>query len=125
MTPTPKELGELTSEIMSEFPRAEIHFDPLPSGVRFLRVSLGRRSFCLEYHPTKGTGVCELTSETTPFDAGYDHFFNSVSEAGACLKSFLADAMKTEEDHLPKVYVPLKEMPAAYVPKKRFSKLFK
>ena len=125
MTPTPKELGDLTSEIMSEFPRAEIHFDPLPSGVRFLRVSLGRRSFCLEYHPTRGTGVCELTSETTPFDTGYDHFFNSVREAGAFLKTLLADAMKTEENHLPRVYVPPKEMRPDYVPKKLFSKLFK
>jgi hypothetical protein len=126
MTPTPRELADLTGEIMSEFPRAEIHYDPLPSGVRFLRVYLGRRSFCLEYHPTKGTGVCELTSETTPFDHAYDdHFFTSVGEAATFLKSILADAMKTEEKHLPKAYVPTKEMAPAYVPKKLFSKLFK
>ena len=106
MTPTPKELGTVASEIMSEFPLARIEFEPLPSGVRFLRVWVGRRFFCLEYHPTHGTGVCEVTEETTPFDSGYDHLFDSVGKAGECLKSFLADAMKTEVNHLPRVYVP-------------------
>jgi hypothetical protein len=122
MTPTPKELGNLTSEIMDEYPLARIDFDPLPSGVRFLRVFLGRRSFCLEYHPTHGTGVCELTSETTPFDAGYDHFFKSVSEAGACLKSFLAGAMKTETNHPPQVYAPKETPPAFVAPKEIFAR---
>jgi len=106
MTLTPKELRDLTSEIMDEFPLAKIDFDPLPSGVRFLNVTLGRRSFGLEYHPTRGTGVSEITSETTPFDSGHDHFFNSMSEAAACVKSLLTDATKTEVNHMPQVYVP-------------------
>ncbi len=106
MTPTPKELCDLTGEIMNEFPLAKIGLDPLPSGVRFLDVELGRRRFCLEYHPTRGTGVSEITSETTPFDSGHDHSFNSVLEAAGCLKSLLADAAKTEVNHMPQVYVP-------------------
>lgn len=106
MAPTPKELRDLPGEIMDEYPLAKIGFDPLPSGVSFLDVVLGRRRFVLEFHPTHGTGVCEITDDTTPFDAGYDHLFDSVSKAAEYLKLLLADAAITEVNHMPQVYVP-------------------
>ena len=72
----------------------------LPSGVCFLDVWFGRRNFELEYHPTQGTGVSENFDDTPPF-IGHDVAFDSLDEAAEHFKSLLADAARTEVNHLP------------------------
>lgn len=100
----PKQLQRLISGILEEFPRAQIEFDPLPSGVCLLDVWYGRRNFELDYHPTQGTGVSENFDDTPPF-IGSDKAFDSLDEAVGHFKSLLADAAQTEADHLPKAFV--------------------
>lgn len=100
----PKRLQQLVGEIMEEYPQAHIDLDPLPSGVCFLNVWYGRRNFELDYNPTQGTGVSENLDDTPPF-IGHDVAFDSLDEAAAKFKSLLADAARTEADHLPKTLV--------------------
>ena len=100
----PKQLQHLIAEILDEFPQAQIGFDPLPSGVCWLNVWIGRRNFEMEYHPARGTGVSENFDDTPPF-IGHDAAFDSLDEAASHFKSLLADAVRTEADHLPKTLV--------------------
>ena len=101
---TPKEIKQLVGEIMDEFPQAEIEFEPLPSGVCWVNAWYGRRNFEMEYHPTEGTGVSENFDDTPPF-IGHDAAFESLDKAVEHFKSLLADAEKTEVDHLPQSFV--------------------
>ncbi len=100
---TPKQIQHLIGEIMDQFPQVEIDFEPLPSGVCWLNVWLGRRNFEMEYHPTRGVGVSENTDDTVPF-IGHDKAFTSLSEAAEHFKSLLSSALQTESSHLPQVY---------------------
>jgi hypothetical protein len=100
----PKEIQQLTAEIMDTFPQAQIDFDPLPSGVCWLNVWFGRRNFEMEYTPTRGTGVSENFDDTPPF-IGHDVAFDSLPEAVRHFKSLLADAARTEANYLPKALV--------------------
>jgi hypothetical protein len=101
---TPKRLQQLLSEIASEFPEATIHFKPLPSGVCWIDVWFGRRNFEMEYSPTRGTGISENFDDTPPF-IGHDEAFDSLDEAAERFKSLLADATRTEAEHLPQAFV--------------------
>jgi hypothetical protein len=89
---------------MRSHPAAEFSFDPLPSGVCFLRVGLGRRNFVLEFHPTEATGVSENFDDTPPF-VGHDEAFDSLDAAIMRFEDLLADAEHTEAGHLPKALV--------------------
>src|SRR6266566_6569801 len=100
----PKQLQSLTAEIMDQFPLAQIDFNPMPSGVCWLNVWLGRRNFEIEYNPTRGTGVSENFDDTPPF-IGHDAAFDSFDEAAQHFKSLLADAARTEAEHLPQAVV--------------------
>ena len=100
----PKELQQFIGAIMDEFPSAQIDFDPLPSGVCWLNVWFGRRNFEMEYSPTRETGVSENFENTPPF-IGHDTAFDSLEEAIRHFKSLLADAARTEADHLPQALV--------------------
>ena len=100
----PSQLQVLIAEVLRDYPAASLNFDPLPSGVCFLRVTLGRREFVIEYHPTQGTGVSENFEDTPPF-IGHDEAFDSLDEAVAHFKSLLTDAARTEADHPPKTLV--------------------
>ncbi|MDQ6631685.1 MAG: hypothetical protein M3Y82_07985 [Verrucomicrobiota bacterium] len=101
---TPKRLQELLSEIADEFSEATLRFKPLPSGVCMLDAWYGRRNFELDYSPTRGTGVSENFDDTPPF-IGHDVAFDSLDEAAQHFKSLLADAVRTEAEHLPKAFV--------------------
>jgi len=100
----PKEIQQLVAAIMERFPQAQIDFEPLPSGVCWLNVWLGRRDFEMEYSPKRGTGISENFDDTPPF-IGHDAAFDSFDEAAEHFKSLLADAARTEADHLPQAVV--------------------
>jgi hypothetical protein len=100
---TPNEIQDLIGETAHLHPDAWLQFSPLPSGVCFVRVTIGRRHFVLEYHPVEGTGVSENFDDTPPF-VGHDAVFDSLDKAVDHFKSLLADAARTETDHLPQAY---------------------
>jgi hypothetical protein len=64
----------------------------------------------MEYSPTGGTGVSENFDDTPPF-IGHDKAFDSLNEAASHFKLLLADAARTEADHLPKALVLREETP--------------
>src|SRR6266446_1974279 len=101
---TPDQIPDLMADVVREHPLAHLELDPLPSGVCFLWVKLGRRNFVLEYSPKQGTGVSENFEDTPPF-IGHDEAFDSLEEAVTHFKTLLADAARTEADHLPKALV--------------------
>ena len=101
---TPRRLHQLLGEIADQFPEASIRFKTLPSDVCRLDIWYVRRNFELEYHPTQGTGVSENFDDTPPF-IGHDLAFDALDEAAEHFKSMLADAARTEADHLPKALV--------------------
>ncbi len=90
---TPAELQNLISEIVHDFSAAQIEWDPFPSGVSVLYVSLNGRDFELEFDPKRGTGVSENFSDTPPF-IGHDKAFDSLAEAIQHFKSLLEDAVQ-------------------------------
>ncbi|HET7624968.1 MAG TPA: hypothetical protein VFM25_06840 [Verrucomicrobiae bacterium] len=100
----PRQIQKLIAEIMDDFPQAEIEFEPLPSGVCRLNIWYGRRNFEMEYSPIRGTGVSENFENTPPF-TGHDKTFNTLDGAVEHFKSLLADAARTEADHLPQAFV--------------------
>jgi hypothetical protein len=108
----PMQLQELIGSLMDEFPQTRIDLDPLPSGTCWLNVWLGRRNFEMEYSPASGTGVSENFDDTPPF-VGHDRAFDSLEEAIKYFKSLVADAARTEADHLPRALV-LREEPPKY-----------
>ena len=92
---TPRQIQHLVSEIVHAYASAQLELDPLPSGVCFLWVTLGGRSFVLEHAPEQGTGISENLADTPPF-VGHDHFFASLDEAAAFFKQLLAKAAHEE-----------------------------
>lgn len=88
---TPRQLQVLISDMISEHPSAQFEYDPLPSGVCILSVSLNGREFELDYHPKNGTGVSENFADTPPF-IGHDEAFASLDDATARFKALLFDA---------------------------------
>ncbi len=88
---TPRELQELVADIIRTYPSAQFEYDPLPSGVCLLAVSLNGRDFELDYSPKRETGVSENFPDTPPF-VGHDEVFASLDAAVAHFKSLLADA---------------------------------
>ena len=90
---TPAQLQNLVTDIVRDFPAAQIEWDPFPSGVRVLYVTLNGRDFELEYNPKRGTGISENFDDTPPF-IGHDVAFESLDEAAAHFKSLLADAVR-------------------------------
>ena|SRR5882762_6522189 len=101
---TPDKIQDLVAEVVHRYSGAHIELDPLPTGVCFLWVSLGRRHLVLEYHPTEGTGVSENFDDTPPF-IGHDVAHDSLDEAINHFKSLLADAAQTEADYQPQAFV--------------------
>lgn len=99
---TPKEIQDLIGEV-AHLPSGRLEFDPLPSGVCFLWVTIGRRDFVLEYDPKEGAGVSENFSDT-PLFAGHDAAFDSLDEAIKHFKSLLAEAERTEAGYEPQSY---------------------
>ena len=99
---TPQKIQDLIGEV-AHLPSGRLKFDPLPSGVCFLWVTVGRRHFVLEYHPTEGTGVSENFDDTPPF-VGHDLAFDSLDEGINHFKSLLADAAHTEANYEPKAF---------------------
>jgi hypothetical protein len=100
---TPKEIQDLIGEV-AHLRSGHLEFDPLPSGVCFLWVTIGRRNFVLEYNPKLGAGVSENFPDTPPFHVGHDAAFDSLDEAINHFKSLLADAERTEADYEPQAY---------------------
>jgi hypothetical protein len=96
---TPKEIQDLIGEV-AHLPSGRLEFDPLPSGVCFLWVTIGRRHFVLEYDPKEGTGVSENFADTPPF-VGHEKVFDSLEKAIRHFKSLLSDAERTEADFAP------------------------
>ena len=92
---TPAQLQDLVGEIVRNFPSAQIEWDPFPSGVCVLYVTLNGRDFELEYDPKRGTGISENKEDTSPF-IGHDEAFDSIEAAVRRFKALLADAVRTE-----------------------------
>jgi hypothetical protein len=88
---TPSELQDLVTEIVRTYPHAQLEFDPLPSGVCFLWVTLGDRNFVIEYSPRQGTGVSENRQDTPPF-VGHDAAFASLADGVAKFRELLRSA---------------------------------
>lgn len=89
---TPHQLQALVSDIINNHPSAQFEYDPLPSGVCILAVTLNGREFELDYHPKNGTGVSENFADTPPF-IGHDELFVSLDDATARFKALLTDAV--------------------------------
>ena len=88
---TPQQIQDLVAEMVHCHPSARLDFDPLPSGVCFLWVTVEGRSFVLEYDPKRGTGVSENLSDTPVF-AGHDHGFDSIDQAVTFFKQMVHKA---------------------------------
>ena len=88
---TPPQLQDLVAEMVHAYPSARLDFDPLPSGVCFFWITVEGRNFCLEYHPTQGTGVSENLPET-PLFSGHDHGFDSLDKAVEFFKQMISKA---------------------------------
>src|SRR4051812_21019113 len=88
---TPSELQDLVSEIVHNYSDAQLEFDPLPSGVCFLRVTLHDRNFVLEYSPTQGAGVSENFPDTPPF-VGHDAAFDRLADGVAKFRELVQSA---------------------------------
>ena len=95
---SPKLIQDLIGEVAHLDGANRLEFDPLPSGVCFLWVTVGRRHFALEYHPTEGIGVSENFKDTLPF-VGHDMAFDSLDDAINHFKSLLSDAKRTEANY--------------------------
>ena len=93
---TPAQLQNLVPEIVRDFPSAHIEWEPFPSGVRVLYVTLNGRDFELDYSPKTGTGVSENFEDTPPF-IGHDEAFDSLDQAAERLKELLASAARGEK----------------------------
>ena len=100
---SPKSIQDLIGEVAHLDAAGRMEFDPLPSGVCFLWVTVGRRHFVLEYHPAGGIGVSENFKDTPPF-VGHDMAFDSLDKAIDHFKSLLADAKRTEASYSPKAF---------------------
>ena len=87
----PRQLQDLISDVVHAYPTAEMEFDPLPSGVCFLWVTLNGRNFVIEYDPKRSTGVSENLPETPPF-VGHDEAYPALETAVRRFKELLADA---------------------------------
>lgn len=91
----PVEMQSLVGEIARTYPSAHIDFDPLPSGVSFLYVTVGERDFEMEYDPERGVGVSENFPDTPPF-IGHDEAFDSLAAGIERFKAMLAEAARNE-----------------------------
>jgi hypothetical protein len=100
---THSKIQDLIGEIAHEYSCQRLEMDPLPSGVCFVRVTIGRRHFVLEYAPKEGAGVSENFADTPAF-VGHDAAFDSLDEGIKHFKSLLADAERTEADYEPQAY---------------------
>ena len=109
---TPEKIQDMIGEIAHLHSSAHLKVSPLPSGVCFVRATIGRRNFVLEYHPKEGAGVSENFADTPPF-VGHDAAFDSLDEAINHFKSLLANAECTEADYEPKVFA-LREEPSPW-----------
>ena len=70
-----------------------VKFNPLPTGVAFLHVGLGRRSFVTAYYPKEtGIGVDEVL-EDEGFEMGYRHWFEEFEPAKEKFLSLLNEAI--------------------------------
>jgi hypothetical protein len=88
---TPFEIQDLISHIVRTYPAAKLEFDPLPSGVCFLWVTLHERNFVLEYRPRQGVGVSENFPDTPPF-VGHDIAFQQLAEGVAKFRELVQSA---------------------------------
>lgn len=93
---TPFPIRDFVSDIAHDHPSAQLELNPLPSGVRFLWVTLAGRNFVLEYHPSEGTGVSENLPDTPPF-VGHDRAFASLEEAITELRGLLANTFRDSD----------------------------
>ncbi|HEY2082287.1 MAG TPA: hypothetical protein VGI88_05840 [Verrucomicrobiae bacterium] len=96
-------IQDLIGEIAHGYSCRRLEVDPLPSGVCFIHVTIGRRHFVLEYHPKEGTGVSENVANTPAF-VGHDTVFDSLEKAIHHFKSLLNDAEHTEADYAPAAF---------------------
>ena len=94
----PVELQNLIADVAHNYPSASIEFDPLPSGVCFLWVTVADRNFVIEYDPKRGAGVSENLPDTPPF-VGHDEGFDTLTPAIDRFKSMLAEAARNEPAH--------------------------
>jgi len=101
---TPQHIQDLVAEMVHLHSSAQLELDPLPSGVCFLWVTIGRRNFVLEHDPKAGTGVSENFPGTPPF-VGHDEAFTSLEDAVSRFKSLLREAERTEADYSPAAFV--------------------
>ncbi len=95
----PPRLLSLIQDLRQLVPQLSLDLRVLPSGVAFLNVYPGTREFVLEYDPRRGVGVSENTAQTTPFDMGHDHAFDTVEPAAECLLNLVRDAMPAPQSH--------------------------
>lgn len=95
----PSRLLSLIADLQAIAPHLALDMRLLPSGVVFLNVYPGHRAFVLEYSPSQGFGVSELTPDTTPFDVGHEHIFDDAEPAASCLIGLVREATATPQSH--------------------------
>ena len=91
----PIELQDFVSELVHSYPRAELQFRPLPSGVCFLWITLRERNFVLEYDPKRGVGISENLPTTPPF-VGHDEAYPKLEDGLNKLRSLLRSVAQIE-----------------------------
>ena len=96
----PEQIQDMIGEIAHLQSCDHLDFQPLPSGVCFVRVTAGQRHFVMEYHPKEGTGVSENLADTPAF-VGHDEVFPSLSVAIKRFSELLASAVTGEENSSP------------------------
>ena len=101
---TPQQIQDLIGEIAHLPACRRLELNPLPSGVCFVRVTIGHRNFVLEYDPVAGTGLSENFHDTPPF-IGHDAAYASLDEAINQFRTLLQDAEHTEADYSPRAFV--------------------
>jgi hypothetical protein len=92
---SPVQLQDLIATVAHRHPSAQLEFDPLPSGVCFLWVTVAERNFVLEYNPKEGAGVSENFPDT-PLFVGHDHAYESLDPAVQHFLKILAEAEQAE-----------------------------
>jgi hypothetical protein len=96
----PIQLQDLIADVAHVYPSAQFEFDPLPSGVCFLWVTLNHRNFVIEYDPKQGVGVSENLPDTPPF-VGHDEAYDTLEEGIARFKALLGDAARAAPSAAP------------------------
>ena len=95
----PPRLLSIIQDLRQLAPRLALDMRVLPSGVVFLNVHPGTHEFVLEYSPSVGYGISELSDATTPFDTGHEHIFDDAEPAAQCLLTLVRESINIPHSH--------------------------